>query len=102
MKEKDFKVDKYQDSLNFDPDCLPAWANWIAMDKNKDWRWHRYKPKKPKENDFFWVEPIKWEFKIGDCGRIPEDFVPKNFKGNWKESLFSVKKLRKMKELGKY
>lgn len=99
MKEKDSKVTRYQDFLDFDPDCLPAWAEWIAMDKNKDWRWHRYKPKK---NGFFWVEPTKWEFKVGDCGRIPEDFIPKNFKGNWKESLFSVKELRKMKELGKY
>src|SRR5690606_41479402 len=53
-------IGEWKEPIDFDPDCLPAWAKYIAMDKNKDWRWHRYKPER---SDFFWVEPTKWKFK---------------------------------------
>lgn len=70
--------------LDFDASCLPAWANkFIAMD-----------------SDYVWVafidEPDECltDWQVGDesyACPIPLDFAPKNFQGNWKDSLHEIK-----------
>ena len=80
----------WKEPLDFDPDCLPAWAEWIAMDEDRGWRW-------------FEDKPLLYTFGRWVCqklyGVIPKEYSPKNFKGYWNESLFSVEELRRMKEL---
>lgn len=89
--EPDFDIiGAWMEPLEFDHDCLPAWAEWIAMDEDGEWRWHEDKP--ALYNLGMWSGE-----KLS--GGIPKEYSPKNFKGSWKESLFSVEELRKMKEL---
>jgi len=86
-------IGECKEPLDFDPDCLPAWAKWIAVDDDGGWRWYVDKP--VTDNNFsLWVDGTSY-------GSIPEEYSPKNFEGHWKESLFSVEELRKMKELDK-
>lgn len=73
-------------TLDFDPTCLPAWANWIAMEESKYWYFFQNKPK---------VSAYFWNCDPDDYGLIPPDFAPKNFKLDWKSSLFSVEELKK-------
>ena len=82
-------IGEWKEPIDFDPDCLPAWAKWIAMDKNGDWRVYVDEP-------IIYDEFGMWEI-VKSYGVIPKEYSPKNFKGHWKESLFSVEELRKMK-----
>lgn len=72
--------------LDFDPTCLPAWANWIAMSDGKNWYYFQNKPK---------AVTNFWDCKPNTYGFIPHEFAPKNFKLDWKSSLFSVEELKK-------
>ena len=54
------------------------------------------------DSDIYVDEPIIYdEFGMWEVGKsygvIPKEYSPKNLKGHWKESLFSVEDLRKMK-----
>lgn len=83
-------IGEWMEPLDFDSDCLPAWAEWIALESYGKWQWHEDEP-------VIYDDIGTW---VGEksYGRIPEDYSPKNFKGHWKESLFNVKELRKLKE----
>lgn len=73
-------VSKDEDIV-FDWDCLPAWANnYIAMDEDGTWYCYCEKPKL-KEPYFYTEDKLTVD--------ISPDYYPKNFKGNWKDSLFS-------------
>lgn len=91
-QEKEFDFDlvcDWEEPLisDFDPTCLPAWANWIAMNENRYWYFFR---NKPKVSDGF------WGCVSNSYGFIPPDFAPKNFKLNWESSLFSVGELKEV------
>lgn len=73
-------------TLDFDPTCLPAWANWIGMAEDKRWYFFKNKPK---------ASTCFWDGSSNIYGLIPPEFAPKNFKLNWKSSLFSVEELKK-------
>lgn len=70
--------------LDFDWDCLPKWANkYISMNVNGDWcSWGG----SPYEDDYrrIWMINASCCYKSG----IPSEFAPKNFTGDWKDSLF--------------
>lgn len=55
---------------------MPAWANFVAMDKDGKWYWHY---EKPTPNHLKWIY-THWS------GIIPSDYAPK-FNGDWTESL---------------
>lgn len=72
--------------LDFDWSALPKWVNWIAMDSTGFWYCYQDEPEH--DSDY----PI-W---IGSKGSIdiPIEYYPKNFTGDWKESLFEVPKIQ--------
>ena len=86
-------ISEWEEALDFDPYCLPKWADqWIAMDS--DGWWHSYS-----------IEPTPdedcgiWDTYLGDEEPlIPVSFRPKNYKGDWKDSLFNVEQLKKDKK----
>lgn len=89
-QEKEFNFDliwEWEEPviLDFDPTCLPAWANWIAMSEDKHWYFFHDKPK---------LSTYFWNSDSSAYGFIPYGFAPKNFKLNWKNSLFSVDELK--------
>jgi hypothetical protein len=48
-------------------DAMPAWANWVAMEKDGQWCWHE---KEPQLSDDIWASgPIE--------GFIPSEYAPK-------------------------
>ena len=59
----------------------PKWCKWVAMDK--DGRWWGY----IKKTEITDMESDCW---VGDSDafRIPKDYTPRNFTGDWTESLF--------------
>lgn len=69
--------------IGFDIDCLPKWADYIAMDKKGMWGIHIDKP-------------VKYNFlnlwSGSHFNEIPEKYAPTNFKGNWTESLFKIER----------
>ncbi len=77
-------ISEWQDSLNFDWDCLPKWRNkYIAMDENGAWYAYSNEPKQG-----------TWGFcNYAAIIEIPEEYQPKNFTGDWKDSLFKNPKL---------
>lgn len=68
--------------LDFDWSCLPAWANWIAMDKNETWSYYVIKPVRDNYASM-WNIPHR-----DNWAPIPPKYAPKNFTGKWTESLF--------------
>lgn len=70
-----------------------AWAKWIAVDEDGEWRWYVEEPVID-INFSVWVDGKSY-------GSIPKEYSPKNFEGNWENSLFSVEELREMKKLNK-
>jgi hypothetical protein len=58
-------------------DDYPSWCNWVAMDK--DGRWYSF-ASKPFKINIFWAGD--------DACYICEDYNPRNFTGDWTESLF--------------
>lgn len=78
-------ISKWQEPLDFNPFDLPSWAKWIAMEPNKDWYFFM---NKPELHDEEWYSDETYAF-------IPPQFAPKNYQGNWNESLYSVEELKK-------
>ena len=67
-----------QPELKVDWDALPAWANWVCCSDDGKWTWHK-------------DEPMEFEtFRLSRgriSGTIPATHLPKNFDGDWKNSL---------------
>lgn len=77
-------IGEWQEPLDFDWSCLPAWANkYIAMDSDGAWFAFSNKPEKS-------TMRFIWENTGKSCEAIliPKDYIPKNFKGTWENSLF--------------
>lgn len=68
--------------IGFDASCLPAWMDWIAMDRDGEWLAHNDEPK---------IEDGYWDNSEYDATLIPTKYEPKTFTGDWKESKFKVK-----------
>lgn len=75
-------VSEWGKKLNFDPDCLPKLAKWVAMDQRGNWYWFDHEPF---YNGITWVANLR--------GEIHPKFAPKNFTGDWQESLFTIDEL---------
>lgn len=80
-------IAEWTEPLDFDPSCLPAWANWIVMIENGSWFWHQSQPDMYTEG--YWVGG-----SIDTKGYIPQQYAPKNFTGDWKDSLYNVSDLK--------
>lgn len=81
-------IGEWEEALDFDPYCLPKWADkWIAMDADEDWYCYSEKPEIKSSHKIY--------LSIGNVIQIPEDFTPKNYSGDWKDSLFNVEQLKK-------
>lgn len=64
--------------VTFDWSCLPAWLNWIAIDDDDEWYAYPGMPSQSKRLSY-------WD---GDKDLlIPEDYAPKGYTGDWKDSL---------------
>lgn len=70
-------VSEWVDKPEVDWSKMPAWASWVAMDKDGRWLWWSERPESGLG---------EWWLPSGDCGRIPGDYTPK-FSGGWKDSL---------------
>jgi hypothetical protein len=56
----------------------PSWCNWVAMDADGEWYYYDVKPEKTAAG---WAN--------GDfVNDLNPDYYPKNFTGDWTESLF--------------
>ena len=85
-------IGEWEEALDFDPYCLPKWADkWIAMDTDGGWYSFSKKPM-PAEDHQIWLSELG-----GVSSAIPVRFCPKNYKGDWKDSLFNVEQLKKDK-----
>ena len=58
-------------------DDYPKWCNWVAMDRDGNWCLFEHKP--TNDHSCWWHE---------DYLNIPPEYHPKNFTGDWTESLF--------------
>jgi hypothetical protein len=68
----------YEEPVTFDWSCLPAWMDWIAMDDDDEWYAYPGMPSQSKRLSY-------WD---GDKDLlIPEDYAPKGYTGDWKDSL---------------
>ncbi len=77
-------IEEWEDPLDFLWDCLPPWHNrYIAM--NEDGAWYAYS-NEPTQGvlDFYDYDAII---------EIPKEYQPKNFTGNWTDSVFKNPKL---------
>lgn len=84
-------IGEWEEALDFDPYCLPKWADkWIAMDADREW--YCYSEKPAPDDHQIWCTDLG-----GKSPEIPLSFSPKNYKGDWKDSLFNVDKLKKDK-----
>lgn len=70
------------DDIGFDKSCLPKWAKFVFMDEDGKWCWSNEKPT--------YSLGIHWFLRVEHCGIIPPEHAPKNYKGDWKDSLFEV------------
>ena len=85
-------IGEWEEALDFDPYCLPKWADqWIAMDEGGGWYSYSISPEQD-EDYKAWISDLGVEFS-----EIPVGFRPKNYKGDWKDSLFNVEQLKKNK-----
>lgn len=73
--------------IEFNWNCLPAWAEYIAMDEDGSWKWYSDRPFRRLPEDTYWTEG----YKIS--GEIPEHYWPKNDKQDWKQNIY--KKIKK-------
>lgn len=82
------KVPLEEQQLDFDWDCLPKWCNdWIAMDE--DGSWYSYNTKPRHDSYSSWLMEELMLCQIGElmlC-QIGNDYAPKNYTGDWKDSL---------------
>ncbi len=74
-------VSPWVEPLDFDWSHPAAWCHWIAMDGSGAWFAYG---EEPGMDDGFWT---------GRCDRIPIRYAPKNFVGDWKDSLFERPKV---------
>ena len=79
-------IAEWKEPLDFDPSCLPAWAEWIAMDLNGTWWWYCDDPRPRGATCYVGGED--------NCSIIPEEYAPKNFTGDWKDSVHKVSDLK--------
>ncbi len=79
-------ISEWIEPLDFDPSCLPAWAEWIAMDLNGTWWWYCDDPRPRGAVCYVGGED--------NCSIIPEEYAPKNFTGDWKDSVHKVSDLK--------
>lgn len=86
-KSQSSLISEWTEPLDFDPSCLPAWANWIVMIENGSWFWHQSQPDMYTEG--YWVGG-----SIDTKGYIPQQYAPKNYTGDWKDSLHKVSDLK--------
>jgi hypothetical protein len=61
-------------------DDYPKWCRWVAMDSGGEWNGYEERPLQ--EKDY-------WDYEgFGILIPIHPDYYPKNFTGDWTESLF--------------
>lgn len=67
--------------LDFDWSNAPKWANkYISMDESGDWYVY---------SDYPEANRHTWYKRAGSAAtKVPAEFAPKNFTGDWKDSLF--------------
>lgn len=81
-------VSEWQEPLDFDWSCLPAWCNkYIIMNRSGNWYSYPYKP-------FFAEDSNVWCCDNGVTIKIPKQYRPKNFTGDCKDSLFENPNLK--------
>lgn len=73
-------VSEWTEPLQFDWDCLPKWADrFIVMESNGEWFCSN---KKPSAAMIEWIPCV-----MSSSSNIPESHAPKNYTGDWKDSL---------------
>ena len=79
------EMDLWREPVTFDWSCLAKWHNWIGMSANGDWYALGGEPKLGRN---YWI--------VGGhhATPIPSDYAPKNYPGNWRDSLFERPKRR--------
>ncbi len=83
-------IGEWEEALDFDPYCLPKWADkWIAMDADGGWHCYSIEPT-PEDDYLIWCTNLR-----GSSSEISVGFRPKNYSGDWKDSLFNVEQLKK-------
>lgn len=73
------------DDIGFDKSCLPKWAKFIHTNKRGMWFWLDAKPRCAIDDSVGY-----WNLCGQYFGMIPAEYAPKNYKGDWKDSLFEV------------
>jgi hypothetical protein len=73
-------ISEWTDPVEIPWSDYPAWYKWIAMDNSG--KWFGYYGKKPKLSSDIWRDSDL------NYNRIPTDYQPRNFTGDWTESLF--------------
>lgn len=86
-------ISEWQELLDFNPFDLPSWANWIAMEPNRDWYFYTEEPELLDE---------EWYSDERTFTFIPTPVAPKYYQGNWRESLYKVSELKKQHKLRRY
>lgn len=72
------------ETIGFDWSCLPAWINdYIAMDRSGHWYSYSVKPVKSDENNAWALA------EEGIALVIQKEYIPKNYTGDWKDSVFA-------------
>ena len=71
-------ISEWKDEPIIPWDDYPTWMNWIAMDEGGKWYLFQVKPE---------INYNVWK-ALYEYARIPKKYEPKNFIGDWKESLF--------------
>lgn len=74
---------KNQHEIGFDIECLPAWANYIAMNPNGRWFLSTLYPKNEKN--------LYWHLR-GSISVIPPKYEPSEFTDNWINSLYKIER----------
>lgn len=81
-----FECKQTIDDIGFDKSCLPKWAKYIFMDAAGKWFWSEEKP----THLVYYPGRYCWDVCIGLFGMIPAEHAPKNYQGDWKDSLFEI------------
>lgn len=84
-------VAEWIEPIDFDPSCLPAWAEWIAMNEGGDWFWFQKEPTVTVSID---EEGVWMPIEAGMRGGIHHKYVPKDYTGDWENSLYNVSDLK--------
>lgn len=80
-QHSDDLIEEWQSPLYFVWDCLPPWCNkYVAKDISGDW--HAYSSKPKLGHCCF-----HYDFDATEI-EIPRDYQPKNFTGDWTDSVF--------------